>query len=804
MAAGNKPQHQNNFPESEFSALKNYRDTVPSSGTFDFYLSSKGTDSNNGKSSLTPKRTFEGINAAISNYAAANKGASIGLEAGSRFRDELDISQNGIRISSFGQDSGKKFPLITGMDVVRDWKLSAGRQNVYESSITHTVDLINPNYHYLFVAEIDTIRESLFPTSSIRYLTLATSVDQCEKTAGSFYLPALTQNPVTICIHASQGTPGSNRYRYEVVTRPYGIYSFYNDNSTIENLFLQSSGNGYGMLGAGENTTVNNVVFQGGGTHHAVIKSGAVNRSLFLPGPKGLSSEIALVFYAPEGNAHDNRITNSIFLDIQNPVLTHTNGATAYRSLTIDSTFGFADTLNKQTMFSTDNTDSVSISNNYSYGYKNFWVGLPRSLTIRNSIIDRATEAAVYLGSGVESPCNATVSNTLITTNANDANQGPPVFQPSMCFRLGQKSTSLKATNIIFYGKSTWHTQYETETVFYNTLDNKVEATNNIYICEVNPDNYMHVINANNTGGKGTASNIKSDYNVYILLKGIIYWTAYPNSPQGDGNIFSLSDWQAFTGQDQHSVMIDLRNNPAGLKAIFTDPENGNWTLAQTPQGDSVRKLNAGMLTPPSFYPLRPVYEDVLSYTTLGGLSYLRGARDANHQLQLEWKTIDEPNLVYFGVESSPDKINFSGTANVHTQGRHQNNLYSFNRSDTSSARVYFRLRLVNTDSSYTYSSTIFVDPSKKDSIINGIGGSPVGIVIYPNPVQNTLIIEHPVREQAQISIFDYSGKFLRAISVQTRASSTLLPVQMLPAGNYLIKWQSGKENKTLPFLKTR
>ena len=778
------------------------RDTVPGSDQFDFYVSNQGSNTNSGKSSALPKQSIDSVGKLISEFAASNSRATLGLQAGSNFREQFNVRNNNILVSSFGLGKAAKPAQLTGMDVVTDWRATTGTSNVYETLISHSVEFTNTIYNCLLVAEIDTAQEKIFPVSAVRYMRFVSTPELCEATAGSFYMGIINKNPAPVYIHASEGIPGKNKFRYEVVKRPYTINGFYYANCTYENLFLRASGNGVGMLAGGDNTVARYITFQGGGTHHAVVYSGTVEKSLFLPGPKGLPDEIGFVFYRPEGAGNRNSISNAVFLDIKNAIFTHTNGASNYHSLSIDSVYAFADTTNIGTMLSGVNADSIFISNNYCQGYKNFWIGLPKYISVKNSIITKVTEPVLYLGSDRDTPCNATVSNTLITTNSNDANQKvPPFYQPSTGFLFAEQGTSLKVTNTIFYGHSTWHTQV-TETVFENSLVNKLQALNNIYICDVNPESLMRVVKANNATGKGTASNLVSDYNVYIVLRGSFYWTSYPNSPQGNGNIFSLQEWQAFSGQDQHSILIDLRNNPAGLKAIFTDPEIGNWTLAQTPQADFVRRLNAGMLTPPLYYPLKPTYEDALDHSMPGGLSLFTAIRDTNRQVRFDWKTIREPNLAYFSIESSNNGIDFTETAGIKTAGRGTDNTYTFSYVDNASTRMYYRLRLVNTDSSSTLSSMVFVDPSKRDSIVNGIGTNTIGIMLYPNPAQNSITIEHPAREQAQISIHDFAGRMLRTATISPRTQQTVLPLRNLPAGKYILRWTSEREKKTISFIK--
>ena len=185
-----------------------------------------------------------------------------------------------------------------------------------------------------------------------------------------------------------------------------------------------------------------------------------------------------------------------------------------------------------------------------------------------------------------------------------------------------------------------------------------------------------------------------------------------------------------------------------------------------------------------------------------GGLSLFTAIRDTNRQVRFDWKTIREPNLAYFSIESSNNKVNFTKTADVKTAGRGTNHAYTFSYADSASSRMYYRLRLVGTDSSTALSSTVFVDPSKRDSIINGIGTNTIGIILYPNPAQNSITIEHPAREQGAISIHDFAGRVLKTARILPRTQQTVLSLRNLPAGKYILLWTSEQEKKTVSFIK--
>jgi hypothetical protein len=71
----------------------------------------------------------------------------------------------------------------------------------------------------------------------------------------------------------------------------------------------------------------------------------------------------------------------------------------------------------------------------------------------------------------------------------------------------------------------------------------------------------------------------------------------------------SFEVWKQQSGQDSNSLFFDLRHDRRGLRAIFVDPENGNYELANTREGNEIAALRAGMTTPITCFLQRPSFE---------------------------------------------------------------------------------------------------------------------------------------------------------------------------------------------------
>jgi len=73
-------------------------------------------------------------------------------------------------------------------------------------------------------------------------------------------------------------------------------------------------------------------------------------------------------------------------------------------------------------------------------------------------------------------------------------------------------------------------------------------------------------------------------------------------------------------------------------------------------------------------------------------------------------------------------------------------------------------------------------------------------IKIYPNPVQNILVIENPEEIYSSLLISDANGKVVRSEKLSGVKSN--IDFSKLPAGQYFIRLQGVKENKTVEVIK--
>ena len=181
-------------------------------------------------------------------------------------------------------------------------------------------------------------------------------------------------------------------------------------------------------------------------------------------------------------------------------------------------------------------------------------------------------------------------------------------------------------------------------------------------------------------------------------------------------------------------------------------------------------------------------YEGV-SFSNYGNLGYFDAsalpvsllnftAQKENNATQLQWKTVNEVGNKYFSVERSPDAIHFTTIGQVEGAGsvavQHQ---YSFTDKSPEKGMNYYRLKQVDNNGNYTYSSIAKVSFA-----------SIVPFSIYPNPAVSTVSLVIPATTGASVvSIFDMAGKKVMENQVSANTVSQTLDVSKLPAGAYSV-----------------
>lgn len=156
---------------------------------------------------------------------------------------------------------------------------------------------------------------------------------------------------------------------------------------------------------------------------------------------------------------------------------------------------------------------------------------------------------------------------------------------------------------------------------------------------------------------------------------------------------------------------------------------------------------------------------------------------------ELQWKTANEINTREFEIQKSTDGRLFY-TIGVTPAAGSGNSAYEYKDCPASPAKAYYRLKMIDNDGQFTYSTVVTIE-----------GKQELSAALYPNPANGYLFIAANDANllQTKVKVTDPAGRLL--IQATVDALPYKLNVEHLPAGLYYLQFEHGK---TLRFVKQR
>ncbi|MEI9935110.1 MAG: T9SS type A sorting domain-containing protein [Ferruginibacter sp.] len=164
-----------------------------------------------------------------------------------------------------------------------------------------------------------------------------------------------------------------------------------------------------------------------------------------------------------------------------------------------------------------------------------------------------------------------------------------------------------------------------------------------------------------------------------------------------------------------------------------------------------------------------------------------------NSESLLQWKTADEINTAYFDIERSSDDIHFTLLKTIPAKGTGDNS-YTGVDAQTQAGDNYYRLKSVDNDGGYTYSSTILISKAADQPIST--------LVIYPDPANNQLVVQYSdAGSNAILNIYSLTGQKELTTSMNGPSPKTL-DISSLATGTYILEYNSGTKTIKKKFVK--
>jgi hypothetical protein len=179
-----------------------------------------------------------------------------------------------------------------------------------------------------------------------------------------------------------------------------------------------------------------------------------------------------------------------------------------------------------------------------------------------------------------------------------------------------------------------------------------------------------------------------------------------------------------------------------------------------------------------SFSPMG-VYSKPHIITPLKLISFFATPQDKT--AQLSWATENELSAGSYQLEQSIDGSTFQKIGSVPAHNNSSRNDYSFT-TNLSANTVLYRIKMIDNQGGFVYSNSVVVKRKQQNAIS-----------IFPNPAVNNISIAHPkVNGTATITLYTIDGKQIQNIALEKNAVETILPINYLAQGTYLVLFKTG------------
>jgi len=323
----------------------------------------------------------------------------------------------------------------------------------------------------------------------------------------------------------------------------------------------------------------------------------------------------------------------------------------------------------------------------------------------------------------------------------------------------------------------------------------KIAASGNIFICDDIPSATL-VAASIITGNGSYTSPDKWDNNVYVLLRGNkIIWNVTVAGPNRTIRQFdNFDDWKKQSGQDTHSLFFDLKNDPRGLRAIFINPANGDYELADTPEGNQIAALGAGMTSPITCFIKRPTYEEAADLIRNNKVLSINGCRNPCYQHTLRvnntltvkatntnrvavaWNVAEQQNIGHYELQKATANSAFRRIGLIPVR---EDSVYTFIDDDIKPGIPYqYRLLVAAQAGNVCYSDVKAIETTDNRPF-----------TIYPNPSTGKLwIYMNGYLDKVRYTILNSNGQSVIKNEYSSLYGPQVLDLTQQPKGIYFIK----------------
>lgn len=166
-----------------------------------------------------------------------------------------------------------------------------------------------------------------------------------------------------------------------------------------------------------------------------------------------------------------------------------------------------------------------------------------------------------------------------------------------------------------------------------------------------------------------------------------------------------------------------------------------------------------------------------------------------DNKADLIWQTTSEINFNRFEIEKSTDATIFYSIATILAEKLVAGSDYHYNDASILQGKEYYRLKMIDNNGSFKYSKIVVA--------LEGINASTNKIIFSPNPVINTLFINHPkatIGAFIKISTVDGRVVLLKAVAIGT--TQTSIDASGFAKSTYFVSYENDGARVVSQFVK--
>jgi hypothetical protein len=245
----------------------------------------------------------------------------------------------------------------------------------------------------------------------------------------------------------------------------------------------------------------------------------------------------------------------------------------------------------------------------------------------------------------------------------------------------------------------------------------------------------------------------------------------------------------SYPGFSQLNPMTIGTIHPNDSIVIYYDVSITSGAGGQVSNQGTVTATGINMVTddPDTGTPNDPTITPLNMFPLPAGIFELK-AIPGQGNIQLYWNVRNEPDIIKYEIERSPDGRSFTKIGEVVSRGSLPSYNYSFLDSNPHNGINYFRLRIIEQNSN-KYSVIIRVDMSAMNSFIT----------LYPNPVlqkQFALLLSNIAKGKYELALLNSAGQVVYTTLIShdggTLRKDISLPAA-LPVGTYIMRLKNEK-----------